>query len=245
MLSGLKDVDREILKHVDDNELIQACSTDRKTWNDVCDDNFLKRRLHKYPGLEKYKRENESWKQFFLRFIYYTSKMREDHQFEYSSGNFKKQYDLLEKRKESSNDLLIAAAGEGELPLVKHALKHGANIHIFNDTALRYASIKRHFEIVKFLIDNGTDIHISDELALRMASESGNLEMVKYLIERGAEVHASNDYSLRYAVANNDLQMVKYLVQHGANIHKLSNFLLDLARRKGYSDIVKYLESLK
>ena len=61
MLSGLKDVDREILKYVDDRELLRVCSIDRKTWNDVCDDAFLKRRLSKYPGIEKYK-EKESWR---------------------------------------------------------------------------------------------------------------------------------------------------------------------------------------
>ena len=61
MFSGLKDVDREILKHVNDEELVKVCSTDRKTWNEVCDDNFLKRRLMRYPGIEKYKREDESY----------------------------------------------------------------------------------------------------------------------------------------------------------------------------------------
>ena len=70
MLSGLKDVDREILKHVADDELIRVCSTDKKTWNEVCDDNFLRRRLAKYPNIAKYKLSNESWKEFFLRVIY-------------------------------------------------------------------------------------------------------------------------------------------------------------------------------
>ena len=57
MLSGLKDVDREILKHVDDKELLKICSIDKKKWNEVCDEHFLKRRLMKYPGIEKYKKE--------------------------------------------------------------------------------------------------------------------------------------------------------------------------------------------
>ena len=245
MLSGLKDVDREILKHVDDKELVQACSTNRKTWNEVCDDNFLKRRLSKYPGIEKYKREDETWKQFFLRFIYYTSKMREDHKFEYTSGNFKKQYDLLEKHKNKVNDLLIAAVGAEELPLAEYALRHGADIHIHDDYPLRYAAEQGNFEVVKFLVDRGADIHIYGDYALTWASTNGNLKMVKYLVEHGADVHGSNDHSLRYAVLNNDLEMVKYLVKHGADIHMASNFPLQLARRKGYCDIVKYIENLE
>ena len=60
-LSGLKDIDREILKYVDDGELLKICSVDKKMWNEVCDDNFLKRRLSQYPGIEKYKGQ-KSWK---------------------------------------------------------------------------------------------------------------------------------------------------------------------------------------
>ena len=94
-ISGIKDIDREVLKYLDDKELLEICTINRKTWNEVCDDNFLRRRItSKYPGIEKFKNENESWKQFFLRFIYYTSKMREK-RIEYISGDFKKQYDLL------------------------------------------------------------------------------------------------------------------------------------------------------
>ena len=53
-LSGLKDVDREILTHVDDRELLKFCSIDNKTWNSVCDGDFLRRRLTtKYPEIEK------------------------------------------------------------------------------------------------------------------------------------------------------------------------------------------------
>ena len=93
MLSGLKDVDREILKYIDDKDLIKTCSIDRKTWNEVCDDNFLKRRLMKYPEIEKYKLKDESYKQFFLRFVYYSSQMKEKYDdFEYTDGDFKKQF---------------------------------------------------------------------------------------------------------------------------------------------------------
>ena len=242
MLSGLKDVDRKILKYVGDKDLIQTCSTDRKTWNEVCDDNFLKRRLSKYPGIEKYKRENETWKQFFLRFIYYTSKMREDHQFEYTSGDFKKQYHMLEKWRRRWDELLFVASGVGELLMVKYALQQGANIHSYSDNALRFAAEKGHFEVVKFLLDNGADIHIHDDTPLRLASRTGNLEMVKYLVEHGANVHGSD--VLRSAVVNGDLQIVKYLVEHGADI-QISDDLIKLAQQKGYSDIVKYLESLR
>ena len=94
-ISGIKDIDREILKHVDDEELLKICVINRQTWNEVCDDDFLRRRMtSRYPEIEKFKSRTETWKQFFLRFIYYTSKMREK-RIKYISGDFKKQYDLL------------------------------------------------------------------------------------------------------------------------------------------------------
>jgi hypothetical protein len=91
-LTGLKDVDREVLKYVDDKQLLKICSIDKKTWNEVCDDWFLRRRLSKYPDIEKYKKEKESWKRFFLRAIYYIAKMKEKYQYDYISGDFKEQY---------------------------------------------------------------------------------------------------------------------------------------------------------
>lgn len=64
-LSGIRDVDREILSKLDDKELLNFCQIDRYSWNSVCDDAFLRRRLiAKYPEIEKEKRENESWKRF-------------------------------------------------------------------------------------------------------------------------------------------------------------------------------------
>ena len=57
-ISGIKDIDREVLKYVDDKELLEICTINRKTWNEVCDDNFLRRRItSKYFGIEKYKKD--------------------------------------------------------------------------------------------------------------------------------------------------------------------------------------------
>ena len=54
-LSGIRDVDREILSKVDDKELLKACSIDKYTWKNVCDDAFLRRRLlSKYPEIEAF-----------------------------------------------------------------------------------------------------------------------------------------------------------------------------------------------
>ena len=208
MLSGLKDVDREILKHVDDKYLIRVCATDRKTWNEICDDNFLKRRLMKYPGIEKYKKENETYKKFFLRFAYYTSKMRENFKFEYTEGDFVKQFEILQKK---ANTLLIQSTEDGELSLVKRAIEIGASISANGDLALRLASYHGHLNVVKYLVEHGADIHASRNEALRNASFYGHFDVVKYLVEHGADVHALNDQAIQNAEKNGHVQIAHYL----------------------------------
>ena len=158
-LSGLKDVDREILKHVDDEELLKFCSLDRKTWNEVCDDNFLRRRLNNnYPGTNQYKKDDESWKQFFLKVLYYKAKMKEKFEFEFVGGEFKKQYELLKNH--TGNILLMLSAENGETSLVKYAIKNGSKVYNY---ALKGAAANGHLDIVKYLVERGANIHVQND----------------------------------------------------------------------------------
>lgn len=78
-LSGIKDVDREILNKLDDRSLLKACQIDKYTWNKVCDDDFLRRRLlSKYPEIETWRFKGESWKRFFLRATRYIALLKEE-----------------------------------------------------------------------------------------------------------------------------------------------------------------------
>ena len=89
--SGYKDTDREILSKLDDKELLKTCSINKYTWEKVCDDAFLKRRLlSKYPEIGKYKREGETWKHFFLRSIHYIALLKERNDYQYEFGDFRK-----------------------------------------------------------------------------------------------------------------------------------------------------------
>ena len=208
-VSGLKDIDREVLKHVDDRELLKICTVDRKTWNEVCDDDFLRRRLiSKYPGIEEYKREDESWKRFFLNVIYYISKMKDDHQFEYTKGDLYQQYHLLDKNEGEKDDLLVNAAAKGELDLVKYALASGANVHAYNNAAIGNAT---DLNVVKYLVEHGADIHMRDEFPLHMATASNNFELVKYLVEQGADIHVMEDYAFRVAKRKGYTEILDYL----------------------------------
>ena len=265
-LTGLKDTDRLVLQYLDDRELLRICSVDRKTWNEVCNDDFLKRRLSKYPSISKYKNKDETWKQFFFRAIYYIAKLKENFEFQYTEGDFQQYFEILNDYEGSK--LLDMAAEIGSLGLIEYSLKQGliisphtlkssvegghletvkflvergGGIHGVDDLALRIASRKGYLEIVKFLVGNGADVHAREDEALRVASERGHLEIVKFLAENGANIHAREDEALRHASIVGSLSVVKYLVENGANVHANEDKPLRGASERGHLKIVKFL----
>ena len=241
-LTGIKDTDREVLKHVDDKELLRICTINKKTWNEVCDDGFLRRRLlNKYPGIEKYKSVNESWKRFFLSAIYYISKLKEDYQFVYTSGDFENQYWLFKNKK--SDLLFLYAASDDEWSIIKYLIDKGYSVHLYQNYALRKAAKAGDLEMVKWLVEHGADIHANDNDALIAASEDGHLDVVKYLVEHGADIHAEGDKAVKAAVEDGHFEVVKYLVEQGANIRVDDNLPLRIAQQYGFKEISEYLRS--
>ncbi|KFM66423.1 Apoptosis-stimulating of p53 protein 1, partial [Stegodyphus mimosarum] len=93
--------------------------------------------------------------------------------------------------------LLLDAALEGELELVKKTAKEVTNPSAANDegiTALHNAICAGHLEIVKFLVEFGCDVNAQDSdgwTPLHCAASCNNLAMVKYLVERGACIFAT------------------------------------------------------
>ncbi len=144
---------------------------------DVCDDNFLKRRLSKYPDIEKYRYGN--WKQFFLKVIYYIRKLQK-FEFDYISGDFKKQYKMI-KKTDNINNLLFNACEEGELNVAIYALKLGANMRNY---ALKTASQNGHLEIVKYLVDIGIDVN-GDRACGLLSSKISCRKRGRYSCQRG------------------------------------------------------------
>lgn len=85
----------------------------------------------------------------------------------------------------STNEFFIQSVEKGFLPGVKKALKIGANIHVYNDWALRMASYYGYINIVKFLLDSGADVNAMNNCALRWALQNdcknGHLNVIKLL----------------------------------------------------------------
>ena len=260
-LSGLKDVDREILKYIDDSELLKVCSVNKWFYNIVCDDNFLKRRLMKYPNIEK-SRQGENWKQFFSCFLYYNSEMKKKFDFSYTSGHFKKQYALLQYRLKEEKKRKYFLRAIKHFSLVKHFIEKG---YLQMDDALEYACVRGKIETVKWLIDQGVNLQIKGPVCLRLAGLNERLEIIdylitrglslnddllkdaaiydnlktaKYLIEKGANIHANDDIALRMAVDYASIEMVELLLRAGANGQTGKNYALKIAIKRRWRKIV-------
>ena len=123
---------------------------------------------------------------------------------------------------EQLNKRLMDAAWEDDLYKVKEALDKGADIHILDDYALRFAARNGYLDVVKYLVEQGADIHVQGDYALRWAARHGHLEVVKYLVEKGADIHARNNSSLIYAKERGYHDVVTYLstVEHNYYISK-------------------------
>ena len=239
MLTRNIDTDREILKYIEDSELLNVCSINKTFWNKICDDNFLMRRLMKYAKIEKYKGEKESWKHFFNRLTKRVVLLKKVFDFQYASGDFNKQYKIL-RESENNSSLLLRAVKTGDCELVKYAVRKDVNINSSYKKVLIEASMRGHLEIIKYLEETGTDIRIDNDLALRFASQYGHLETVKYLLDHGANVHADKDDSLFGAIAQQHFGVAKLLLEYGANINADDGILLREIS-KGRLHIVKYL----
>lgn len=237
MLTGLKDIDREVLKHIEDKELLVACRTSKKMWYEICDDNFIRRRLGKFKDIEKYKKDNESWKTFFSRATMYIYKMKKEFDFNYTGGDFFRQYNIW-----ISENILVKAAESGELRIIQHCVQNlNEDIRADEDSVLTHASEKGHLDVVKYALEKGCDIHAIFDYAVRWASARGHYSVVKYLIEQGANIHAYADDALAHAARQGHFEIVKLLVKSGAYIHATNELALRLAAKYGHLLIVKYL----
>lgn len=258
-ISGNRDTDREILLAMTDKDLLKTCSLNKYFFKNVCDDNFFYLKLvRSYPDTLKYWNsvKYKNYKSFYLKMIYYVSKLLEKFKYSYVGGNPEKQFAIMQKAENIPDQLLIEGATQGEIELVKEAIRRGANVHVYSELPLRLASREGHLDIVKYLVENfDANIHANNEGALLWASGNGHLDIVKYLVEyttsmfaRDAVENGANanyESALITASYNGHLDVVQYLVEHGADIHVEDDLPLRLANHYGRTKVAEYLRSLQ
>ena len=240
MISGNKDIDREILKRVGWENVLRISCVSRKMREDVCNDEFLLNLLKRYSNLEKLQKE-ESMKKFFAKVVYYVSRLRHVYDFEYEGGDFQVQYNLLERYCYHKDMLLAKAAEAGEISSVKYARPSVHIIEIVADAFFKAVAINA-IDIVKYLLETASDIISAyDNYAVQSACERGYLEMAQFLVEKGANIRASQDMALRKACGNGHLPVVQFLVEQGADIHAREHLALREAAKRNHFELVEFL----
>ena len=211
---GNLDIDREVLLLLNNEDMLSFAAVNKYMFTKVCDDTFFRIKVYRINLSAEYKHKDETWKRFYLRFIYYKNKMKKYSGYQYISGDFAKQDKIFNLGLGWKNDIrksffLFNAAGQGELDLVKHALVQGAKINPYYDNPLV------------------------------AATRDGHLEIVKFLLEKGAE---NKMVVVETAISNNKLDILKYLTQHKLNFAlSFRNDIIIQAAKRGRLSILKYL----
>ncbi len=154
---------------------------------------------------------------------------------------------------QDNNTLLRNAAAAGNLPMVRHLKKQGADINaqdLDGWSSLHFAAFEGHLPVVKYLVgQQGANINNKDKRGrdtLHFAIYKNHLLVVKYLVEHGANIHNKGYWDmtpLHLAAEEGYLPIVKYLVGRGANIYsgdRVDLMPLHYAARKGHLPVVKY-----
>ena len=253
LLTGIRDLDREIVNKLNGKDLLQMCLLN-KTYNQrvLNDDYFRLRTENGFPETVPYKNNqqitNKSWKNHYLNAVKYIDLLERKFQYIYKKLDKSPELfylarelvpDNIDHTKYSIEMALINAISHGKLEIVKYLITQGADIHYQNYAPLRCASCTGDFAIVVYLIEHGANINNSE--ALKGASSNGHLEIVKYLVKHGAKIDSNESEPLRYASQYGHFSVVKHLVENGANIHAVDEYAVRYASGNGHLNVVKYL----
>lgn len=236
--TGIRDIDREIFSKLGDVDLVKLFTIDKNTFYKTCDDAFIKRRLQKYPKVEKLKREGETWKYFFSRATSYIIKLKRNYGHVYKFGNFEKQNNILSTVR-SKYSLLTSAIKEGDLSLVILILETKRfNLHY--DNIINLIQTTEKLKIVKYLL-NWCKSSITDDKIQHLflkSCEFGHLKIVKYYKDEMKQCLNINS-GLLTATKYGQIDIIKYLEEYCDSVG-LNSALVEAVKNENL-EIVKLL----
>jgi len=101
---------------------------------------------------------------------------------------------LEETQINSLNDDLVTAVEYNMPTVVSALLSVGANVHAWDNYALRWAARRGRTDIAKLLLEHGADISSCDNEALRSAAFYFDVDTIKVLVEHGTNVEETITY---------------------------------------------------
>jgi len=232
-----KDLYEYLLDFVDYKTMINMFSVNKK----INETRVFQRLFNiKYPLLIKFKKDNETWRYFYLYICKYISKLYEEFGIPYiptKDYNPIKFYNNINKKnfyKNKNNNYIynkaMKEASKGDhIEIVNLMIEKGAND--FN-SAMVYASAEGNMEIVKLMIEKGVNTFNS---SMKYSSQGGHMEIVKLMIENGGNNFNS---AMVYAGKGGHLEIVKFMIENGANKF---NWTIVWASKGGYIEIIKLM----
>lgn len=259
-ISGSRDTELIVLSKLNDRDLLNVCLTNREI-NKACkNENFWRERfinrfdstslkhmkMQDYPS--KYKKDTETWRDFYLKFLKYTEDYRMPSNLLQKAcflGDLSLVVYALNSVKsiiDTSDSMPLKLAAQGNYyDIIKYLINRGAFIPVYVTIWLSHSG---NYDIVKFLIEKGADITIQNNLPIRMAGNAGRFNNVLLLSENGADIHSNDDEILLHASRRGNIEMIKYLLKHGANINRTVNstfFPLPDSISYGQTEAAKFL----
>ena len=255
LLTGIRDLDREILNKLKDTDLLTVYALNKTFNSKVCNDDYFRLRTENgFPETIHYKDyiKFTNWKSHYLKITKYINLLDVDLNYKYKSEDSSPELcymcrEFFLKRTRNglallynNNLTLVFACLEGKLPIVKYLKQHGADINYEYGQPIMQASFGGRLEIVKYLVENNADIGLN-ESALKWASAKGHLPVVKYLVEN--KYYLNGDESITWASTNGHLSVVKYLVETGMFVYNKSEELR-LATDRNDLNMIEYLSTI-
>jgi ankyrin repeat protein len=150
------------------------------------------------------------------------------------------------------NHLLLESAEYGNLDMIHHVVKHGANIHHRDDHAFIIAAENNHLETVKYLLDKGAPLWIdfgddhepsqgpeqSYDVVVYHSAMYGNFEMFQFLIKDNIDTELGWNCFIS-AASHGHLNIVCFLVDMGIPVY-MRDDAMSHASMNGQIEIVKY-----
>ena len=180
-----KDIYEYIVNLAEDRDVINMLSVNKKFNDDLYFKKILERR---YPLLIKFKLENETYKQFYLRMVKYMAKLWEEYKIPYIPA---KSFDPdffsdMYKRSDNiySHSLTYAVEAENK-KLIEYFLEKGGKFTPFAYYAVaKYGSV----DIFKFILGKFPPPYEWLQNTLLLAEERNNRPVFEYLLDAGIKV---------------------------------------------------------
>lgn len=153
------------------------------------------------------------------------------------NGHYQTMKMILEVESKPDSDLLIVAAENGHLDLVKLLVEAGCSYHAERGRCFRWAARYGHLEVVKYFLQLDSSLINYKISALVLAAENGHTEIVRYLLP-----HVTNmvDIDTAYVGASKigNLEIIQLLPKVDI-VFQTEGYIW--AAMKGYLPIIQHL----